>query len=341
MEQLSIQNQKAALRRALMRVKPEYFSWSLADQEKYRVSMPEDDNFRIRQTILRSLFRIKVRTPKDINAALALFETWQYTLLNSALQPVRGIGEDYFCLQESLGEKTLLHFSTLYDYDYWDHCFQEEARSLESPQYATRPYRGSLHLTWARLYIDGTFYYATLSMAAMYILSAIRDAGENLIREIIPFRYVEGKEHGKRERKGTVFDLRIDAAGQEGQLKELQDRFERYLSDRGESLQEQFDHAATKAVHFIDRSTTDENHIHIIFTDRKVLETIRLRYFIQDCRSISEATKITDFYRIVEQEKEAVATFVKHSYEDIFQTYDSKVVRLRKKQKVIIYDGEV
>ncbi|WP_457664999.1 hypothetical protein [Thiolapillus sp.] len=40
-----------------------------------------------------------------------------------------GIGEDYIDLNECMAEgKTLLDFPTLYDYDYVDYLFQEEAQ---------------------------------------------------------------------------------------------------------------------------------------------------------------------------------------------------------------------
>ncbi len=48
----SDEDETAAVRRALMRVKPDYFSWLQEDQEKYRATMPEEDDFRIRQTVL-------------------------------------------------------------------------------------------------------------------------------------------------------------------------------------------------------------------------------------------------------------------------------------------------
>ena len=45
-----------ALRRAFMRVKPDYFTWSVEAQERYRVSMPDKDGFCIRQEVAQSAF---------------------------------------------------------------------------------------------------------------------------------------------------------------------------------------------------------------------------------------------------------------------------------------------
>ena len=78
-----------------------------------------------------------------------------------------------FYLNEYLGgDKTLLSFPTLYDYDFDDYQFQEESRAKESKGYKRKPYRGSLYFTWARLMVDGAFNYGVLSMVAGYIYTA-------------------------------------------------------------------------------------------------------------------------------------------------------------------------
>src|SRR4029450_7783763 len=64
---------EASLRRAIMRVKPEYFSWPLDGQERYRVTMPEADDFRIRQAVLKALFDIQVSTRERLHAVFDAF----------------------------------------------------------------------------------------------------------------------------------------------------------------------------------------------------------------------------------------------------------------------------
>lgn len=323
-----------------MRVRPEYFSWSLDKQDEYRMSVPENDLFRIRQTILQSLFQINVKTDEEMDAALELFHDAQYARLNSTLLLLQGIGEDCFWLNESLGEHTLRDFTTLYDYDYADHSFQETARSEESPDYAVKPYRCRLHLTWARLFIDGRFHYATLSMAAAYILSAIDDAGEELIGTIIPHKYVHGKNHGKRKGAGTIYDMVVDAAGQESQLHQLRDRFlKQYLNERYENLQQNFDQDAAKTVFFIDKSTAEENNVEIIFTDQTALRHVRLRSFMQDCRSIQDARGSIILDQMIEREKEAATEFIHRTHQDICKNYDPGVVEFRKRRQIVVADN--
>ena len=113
-------------------------------------------------------------------------------------------------------------------------------RKEETPQYAMKPYRGSLYYGWARLLVDGEFHYASLSMAAGYVYSDIEELGHEKLAALIPHRYVNGKDHGKREGKGTIFSQRIAAGGMEPQVEELQRRLFTYLSERYEALQTEF-----------------------------------------------------------------------------------------------------
>jgi hypothetical protein len=52
--------------------------------------------------------------------------------------------------------------------------------------------------------------------------------GADYINELIPHDYVHGKEHGKREAGGFLWDLKIDAAGRETHLDELKRRWYAY-----------------------------------------------------------------------------------------------------------------
>jgi len=74
------------------------------------------------------LFQIEVTTEDELDAAKRSLNDAQNALRNGTLLPLCGVGEDFFWLNESLGDRTLLDFATLYDYDIWDHRFQEEAR---------------------------------------------------------------------------------------------------------------------------------------------------------------------------------------------------------------------
>jgi hypothetical protein len=333
---LSDSEKGAALKRAVMRVKPEYFSWAVKEQERYRVAMPDSDMFRIRQALLKALFSISVKTENEMNKTFDSFNDEQYLLFNRTLLPLTGIGDDHFFLNEHLGEKTLLDFETLYDYDYDDHCFQEEARKRDLNGYEELPYRGSPYQLWARLYIDGAFYYATLSSTAGYLLSIIDDSGFDKISELIPHQYVDGPNHGKREGKGFLYDKRIDAGGLEAQLEELQDRFHRYTRKRYNELAEDFDAKAQRRVYLIDRSKDHDPQMDFIFSDKTALQAVRFRHFMKDCREIMGDAGEPE--TLIEQERHAIFDYLERMHQDILHNFDPKVRRFRKKRKVILAD---
>ena len=327
-----------ALRRALMRVNPDYFTLPVADQERYRVAIPEKDAFLIEKMLLESLFQISIKTKNQRNAALkALTEEQQFTL-NKTWLPLKGIGEDHFFLNEYLDNgKTLLDFETLHDYDYDDHCFQQRANQEQIPDYKCRPYRGSLFHSWARLAVNGEFYYASLCMAAGYIYSKVEDIGYEKIQALMPHRFVPGKDHGKREGTGTIFSQRADANGMEPKLDELQRRFWFYLSTLSDSLADQFDREARHSIWLIDRSQGYDPQIDFIFSDKSVLPEVRFRSFLRDCRRFP--ADVADLDICVNKERARLVEDLEKQYQDILANFNPKVAPFKKKTKIILADG--
>jgi hypothetical protein len=327
-----------ALRRAFMWVNPDYFVWPVEEQERYRVSMPEGDAFRIRQALLKELFGIHVKSAEEMEAAVDAFTDKEHVALNKALLPVVGIGEDSFFLNEFLSEdRTLLDFRTLYDYDYDDHSFQEQARREEVPQYVVKPYRGSLYQAWARLLIDGEFHYASLSMAAGDVYSAIEEFGYEKLAALMPHRYVHGKDHGKREGKGTIFSQKISADGMELQVEELQRRLWAYLSERYEALLTEFDGQARKVVYLEDRSRENDPHMNFVFSDKTALQAVRFRHFMSDCRTLIADRSELD--TLADRERQALGEHMESACGDILANFNPKIVPLRKKRKIIVADS--
>lgn len=85
-----------ALRRAIMRVNSAYFHMSLAEQENYRVTIPDEQEFMIERQLFLDLLDIEVTNEEALNEAHANLDPAQYTILNAAILPIRGIGDDYF-----------------------------------------------------------------------------------------------------------------------------------------------------------------------------------------------------------------------------------------------------
>jgi hypothetical protein len=330
--------QEAAIRRAIISVVPDYFAWTAEAQERYRANMPDDDDFRIRQIVVNVLFDIKTATRDDLETALDAFDDGQYLLLNSTLLQLTGIGDDFFFLNEYFAENTsLLDFETVYDYDHADHVFQESMRQKDDCNYFAKPYRGSLYFRWARLQINGVFHYANLCTLAGYVHSKLEEFGFDKINGLIPHEYVDGKNHGKREGQGSLFDMRIDAGGLEPQLEELKDRYYRYLSTRFESLLDSYHANPSKRVYQVDDNQETEPHRDFIFTDITALQAVRFRHFMQDCNAIQGDPE--ELKTLIEQEYQEAVGFLEHAHQDIMANFDPKVVKLRKKMKVIVSDA--
>ncbi len=327
----------AALRQALMRVKPEYFSWSQEEQEHYGLNIPDNDDFRIRQSLYKTLFDIEAPTQEALDSLSHDFGDDEDFLFNNAILPLYGIGEDNFFLNEYL-DGTLLDFKTLHDYCYDDHLFQEEVRQKDFPdKYKPSPYQGRLYCRWARLTIDGAFYYALLWSQTEYLMNSVDDISHDKIKKLIPYEFVEGSDHGKREGKGTILNMKRDASGLEDQLEELQDRYHKYTEKRYIELSDDFDKKAPQTIYMINESQENDPHINFIFSDKTALEDIRFKCFMRDCQRIVGNNDA--LLQMERDEKKAAVEYLEQQYHDIMKNFDSKITKFRKKRKIIVADG--
>ena len=323
--------------RAIMKFVPDYFTWNKKRQEEYRVHMPEEDEFTIRQFLMAELFSITVANDDEMDEAEGHMSEAQWTTINGAMLPLQGIGEDYFFLNENFAEgQSTLSFPTLYDYDFADFQFQEKWRKKDIADYHGKPYYGSLYSTWARLQIDGKFSYGILSMLAAYINSEVDEFGHDYIEELIPYEFKPGKNHGKREKNGYLHDMKKDANGLEPQLKELTRRFWSHLQETYEELQIEFSKTSTQQVFIVNTSRKDEPEHHFIFTDKDILSRISLKTFMKDCRKAEQADHSILIGRI-EKEKKLIRQFLDEQHADIMANFNSKIVKLSKKNRIIIH----
>ena len=121
------------------------------------------------------------------------------------------------------------------------------------------------------------------------------------------------------------------------QLEELRERLYRYMSDRYESLFTDCDTQAAKTVYLLDSTQGNDPHMDVVFTDKTALQSVRFRHFMQDCRAIAAERCVLD--SLMAQERQAVLTYLHHTYQNILATFDPKIVKFRKKYKVVIADG--
>ena len=230
-------------------------------------------------------------------------------------------------------EKTLLDFPTLYDYDYADYLFQEEARKRDFPDYRGIEYYACQHPSWVRLLIQEQFYYATFTSLATYALDEIESTGDDMIRQLIPHEYVDGKNHGKQKNGGYLWDVKIDAAGQETQLDELRSRWYGYQRERWLALSES-NSLRPPAVYVYDNDRDDGPHRFFIFTNEGSLKQIRWRRFLSDCKPL--VAEYAEVETLLAEEIARANAWLVENHQDIQKNFDPTVVKLRKKRNIIM-----
>jgi hypothetical protein len=314
------------LRRALIKIRPSYFLWPQARQERYGVTTPDADNAALKAALFKELFGRTV-SPQDAKVATvdclsdAELRHWDETLL-----PFRGIGEDYFYWAELLGGevRTILDFDTLQAFD------EARWRSRENPlipDYTGKPYNGSLYLDEAQLYIEGRFSRARLSMAAGYLYSALVDASRELLEAQIPYRYVPAKHHGKVEGRFWRWDVRVNAGGQEAVVEELQRRVWDYERERFDTLLRSWDAEGRACVYRLNESDPSASDVHFVFADINALAAVQFRTFLRDCEAIEKSAD--DLNAAVSVEKTLLARFIEEQHAEIARTRNPKVLRFR------------
>ncbi len=323
-----------------MVARPEFFAWSAEDQLRYRVKLPDDD----REAVVAALLREHgERRP----AALAKLESHGRVPLdlqnriNEWLQPLKGIGEDAFALNEHFAEgSSILDFETLLDYDRDDHAFQQDANQRDHEDYQAEPYAGALHGTWARLLVDGRLCYVTLTMASWHLYGAMEEAARAEIEARLPHRHVRGPDDGKRDESGSIrWDMRVEAGGQEALLEELQRRVWEEQFRRRSELGQLFCESR-QGLCFLDDHPWEyqdpgERNLLVVFSDPYALAAVRFASLLRDCRRI--ARPLADLRTLEERETQRMRDFVTAQHEDLVKNFDPKVVPLRKKLKVMIH----
>lgn len=325
------------LKKAIIKFVPDYFTWDIKRQEQYRVETPEEDAFNIMRFLLKEMFDISVSNEDEVEDAWHAMSEAQCSKLNATLLPIKGIGEDFFYLNEAFcSKKNILSFNTLYEYDFDDYNFQEDSRKKYQKDYKGKPYTGSLYLIWARLIIDGSFSYGILSMVAGYLYCQLDEYGNNYIEKLIPHKFMRGKNHGKAEGNGYLFDLKIDANGLESQLDELKYRYWNHISEVHERLIDEFEKESKQNVIILNQSQEGNPNHHFLFTDKEVLKRIHFKTFMRCCRA-AEQTDHSCLFRKLEKEKHLLTKYLDRQYRDIMDNFDQKIVRFRKKYKVVFH----
>jgi hypothetical protein len=307
-------------------------------RERYGVAIPSDDAASLDEALLDELFGRSYGTPAQAAAAADQLPLDEQNRWNETLLPLHGIGEDCFYLNEFFTEgRTILDFDTLGAFDEDDYRFQESARRQHDPSYPGKPYRGTLYMNWARLYLDGRFTYATLSMSAGHLCARVSEVAQAMLQRRVPHRYVPGRNHGRVQGDQWQWDMRVDANGQEGIVEELQHRISQYERERYDALLTCWDQEGLSGVYLLDQSETPEIHWHFIFTDARALAAVRFRSFVRDCRAMQRP--IDELSRAVAEEEAALERFIDEQHADIVRNHDPKIRKFRKRCQIMVMRG--
>lgn len=323
----------SAARKALMIADAHYFSWTPQQQEHFRATMTEAARRKIQRVLLEDLLGIKC-TVGEVHKVWNDIPIPKLTQLNWATLLTGGIGEDNIYLNESMAEgKTLLNYKTLYDYNYSDYLYQEKANKRDFADYKGSAYYAYKHPSWVRLLIEDQLYYCHFLSLATHFMNEIESAGNDYIEQLIPHKYVEGKDQGKKEKAGILWDMKIDADGQEAQLEELKSRWYPYQQERWLALSKS--NKETPAAVFTQEINWDDDPNRLfIFNNEASLKLIRWRHFLSDC-----APLMTDFSTVEGQLQREIGhakSWLAQNHQDIINNFDPNVVKLRKKRKIIM-----
>lgn len=343
----SFANDIAVLKSCVTATKPDYDS--LSDENRYLLSLSKDFHDKVRKTFISKLFGIKQRRYKrkgilgfdlpgyDYKPKLNPDQQYRY---NAAMLSMCGIGECRFLLTESLCHgKTLLDYSTLHDYEYDYYLFQksvqleglaEQWSSTEPEDADCDPYYGIDFPHWARLYIDGEFFYATLYSAFRYCLEEIEETIDDILDTIIPHTFVKGPEHGKKtDNNCTRWNMVIDASGKEPLLEHLKDLKYFYLYNyRLPLLKAHFDMQPNQ-VFMLDKGYEnygfyDKNdpHVNIVFSNKASLHDVRLDKFWEDLQPMIGDEQAFRYF--INGEKGMAKDFIMNEFNKLNQSTATK-----------------
>jgi hypothetical protein len=95
-----------------------------------------------------------------------------------------------------------------------------------------------------------------------------------------------------------------------------------------------------KATYFVDLSQGElDPCMTIIASDPEVMKEIHFKSIIADCRYF-EKDASTVLLR-AENEQASLKSFIQKEFDDIMANFDTKIVKLKKKNKVVVCNGVV
>jgi len=320
--------------KALMRHFNEFFTFSDIEKTVFKLTDSEEIDNNIVTFIEMELFG---KTFSEDEGA-----TEEQTLLyNSTIQYYRGIGPNYFSLNEFNWNHDVLRFNTLYDYNVHCHNFQEESLATDENFEDHKSYvKKDLYnrfSDWARVIIDDEFFYLNLNSININTMWEVEEHIDSWFDKNLPHDYVQGKNHGKKVKGGSLMDYKLDAGGKERWYDAMRAYSYDVMKDINDNCR-QFENV----VFIIDKSETNDPSKNYIFGDVSVLNNITFENFITDCEKVKATDE--DITALNDYVKSAIADTMQkldEKFIEVQQTVDNSILDFKKKRKIITMDDSL
>ncbi|QYZ65228.1 MAG: hypothetical protein OI74_08005 [Gammaproteobacteria bacterium (ex Lamellibrachia satsuma)] len=119
-------------------------------------------------------------------------------------------------------------------------------------------------------------------------------------------------------------------------MDELKIRWNDYQRERWLALSES-NVRRLPAVYVHDKDWDDDPHRCFIFTNERTLKQIRWRHFLSDCESM--VAEYAEVEKLLAEEIDRANAWLVENHQDIQENFNSTVVKLRKKRKIIMTES--
>jgi hypothetical protein len=316
---LDLERFAPALRQALMAVEPAFFGWDASRQDRYRREMPDGHYEKLLRRLESEVGSSRVAGRHGFGLANAV---------NALKLPLFGIGEDCFWLNE--------YGKGWYDMDTVADLSKEHYQADPEREENRLPFMGQFFPAWCRYLRRGHLVYATLTAFHHQVADEVARLHDDLVDQLIPNRFVEGKDHGKKTEGGYLWDMEREAGGLEGPLDELLSRSwkiqgELYLRALGDC------HARNSGQVFrVVESDGIDPMTSWVFDGIEAMRGVRLAHFLTDV-DVRRGSRRTLVERVGPYCDEAERR-LRHEHEDIMGSWDPKLARLKPRRRIVLSD---
>lgn len=287
----------------------DFFDLSEKERESYLLKNMDDFYEEYSDKLMLELFGIKVEKKEDTLENLfyrdEVLTKEQNEIINKELQYLVGIGEDLFYFNEhfeiGVGAAS---FETLFDFDYAQQSFQEQAKSEEFKDYKVKNYSLYLNYNWVRILNNGNLVYLTLASPTLFVYDEMSKFVSDEINKYIPNKL----EMIKSEKNDLSFTSNVAASGKEVEYEKLRKYCYQLKKKSRKEIEKYFEDNHFNKIWLI---KDDDKNWFLIFSDVEVIKNIRLRTFIKDIEKYQTADLLI-LNQIIEEYKVKLGKKIKY-----------------------------